>query len=165
MKKFRWKITAVWRRFRAWRRARNPELLELDAFRECLRLERKAKEYPRAVPLLMELMRAYHATGQEDRRQEVMRRLRDMDPLPVPDFMWDDQPPVKVMSVNVAAWCHKIERFVRERGMMSVHIQHVQGILRTSYHNASVVCEALERDGVLGPYDMATGRRRVLKGI
>lgn len=50
MKKLRWRMAKAWRRFQAWRRRRNPELRELDAFRECLRLERKAKEYPRAVP-------------------------------------------------------------------------------------------------------------------
>lgn len=164
MKKLRWRMAKAWRRFQAWRRRRNPELRELDAFRECLRLERKAKEYPRAVPLLMALLRAYRATGQEDRMREVMRRLRDTDPLPVPDFMWDEQPPVKVMRVNVAAWCRRIEAFIRERRLKSVHLQHVQGILRTSCHNASIVCAALERRGVLGPYDGATGRRRVLEG-
>ena len=34
-------------------------------FRKCVRLERKAVEYPRAVPLLTGLINAYRETGQE----------------------------------------------------------------------------------------------------
>jgi hypothetical protein len=68
-----------WRSFKQWRRKRNPELVELDAFRRIVELERKLKEYPTAVPLLTELMHAYKATRQEDKRLDVMRRLRDID--------------------------------------------------------------------------------------
>ncbi|MBR4616630.1 MAG: hypothetical protein IKO55_13560 [Kiritimatiellae bacterium] len=50
----------------------------MEAFRKCGRLERKVRDYPRAVPLLTELMRAYRETGQEARRLDVMRRLRDI---------------------------------------------------------------------------------------
>ena len=44
--------------------------------------------YPRAVPLLTELMNAYRETGQDERRLEVMRRLRDIEPRPVPFREW-----------------------------------------------------------------------------
>ena len=118
-------------------RGRNPELRELDAFRKCVRLERKAKEYPCAVPILEELLRIYQATGQEARRLEVMRRLRDIEPKPVPDFMWDEQPPVKVWRNNVEAWCAKIERLVKERCMESIHLQHIQNVLHVSCGNAT----------------------------
>ena len=121
-------------------------------------------EYPNAVPLLTELMQAYHATGQEERRLDVMRRLRDIEPRPVPDFMWDEQPSVKVWRNNIEAWCAKIERLIEERCMESIHLRHIQNVLHVSCGNATVVCEALQNRGVLGPYDMATGRHRVLIG-
>ncbi len=162
--KLKWLAKMAWRRVRAWWRGRNPELRELDAFRKCVRLERKAVQYPRAVPLLVELMKAYRETGQEARRLEVMRRLRDIEPRPVPDFVWDEQPPVKVWRNNVEAWCAKIERLVKERCMESIHLQHIQNVLHVSYGNATMVCEALQNRGVLGPYDMATGRHRVFIG-
>ena len=164
MKKLKWHVKTACRRVRAWWRGRNPELRELDAFRKCARLERKAIDYPCAVPILEELLRIYQATGQEARRLEVMRRLRDIEPKPVPDFMWDEQPPVKVWRNNVEAWCAKIERLVKERCMESIHLQHIQNVLHVSCGNTTMVCEALQNRGVLGPYDMATGRHRVLIG-
>ena len=63
MKKLKWLIKTACAHARAWRRSKNDELRELDAFRKCVRLERKAVEYPYAVPLLTELMEAYCATG------------------------------------------------------------------------------------------------------
>ena len=86
----------AWREAMAWKRSLFSEQRELDTFRKCVRLERKAIDYPRAVPLLTELMNAYRETGQEARRLDVMRRLRDIEPKPVPDFMWDEQPPFNV---------------------------------------------------------------------
>ncbi len=156
-------IKTAWRTLRAWRRSKNSELRELDAFRKCVRLERKASKYPKAVPLLMELMDAYSVTGQEERRIDVMRRLRDVEPRPVPEFMWDEQPSVKVFHNNIAAWCYKIEKLISEQKMESIHLQHIQGFLRISHGNATVVCDTLVKDGVLGSYDMATGRYPVLK--
>ena len=146
---------------RAWKRSKIREQRELDAFRKCAWLERKAEEYPRAVPLLTELMNAYRETGQDARRLEVMRRLRDIEPKPVPDFLWDEQPPVMVWCNNVEAWCAKIERLVKERCMDSIHLQHIQNVLRVSYDNAKTVCAALVDRGVLESYDMLTGRYAV----
>ena len=156
-------IKTAWRTLRAWRRSKNSELRELDAFRKCVRLERKASKYPKAVPLLMELMDAYSVTGQEERRIDVMRRLRDVEPRPVPEFMWDEQPSGKIVENNIAAWCCKIEKMISEQKMESIHFQHIQGFLRISHHNAVMVCNALIGDSVLGSYDMATGRYPVLK--
>ena len=62
-------------RIRACWRSLLPELRALDAFRKCVRLERKAKEYPRAVPLLTGLINAYRETGQEAGRCEGVRRM------------------------------------------------------------------------------------------
>ena len=71
-----------WERFQAWRRKRNPELVELDAFRETVWIEKKLKDYPNAVPLLTALLSAYKITGEEDKLLDVMRRLRDINPPP-----------------------------------------------------------------------------------
>ena len=161
-KKLVWFVKMTCRKARAWIRSQFSELRELDAFRKCVRLERKAVEYPRAVPLLTELMNAYRETGQDERRLEVMRRLRDIEPRPIPEFMWDEQPPVKIWLNNVEAWCAKIERLIKERCMKAVHPRHVQNFLRISYGNAAMVCDALHNRGILGPYDAATGRHRVL---
>ena len=164
-KKLKWQIKTACARARAWRRSKNDELRELDAFRKCVRLERKAVKYPYAVPLLTELMEAYRATGQEERRIDVMRRLRDIKPRPVPDFIWDKPLSVKVFQNNIEAWCYKIEKLIAERKMESVHFQHIQNFLRISHDNAVVVCDRLVTDGVLGPYDMATGRYPVLNEV
>ena len=163
-KKYKWFAKMAWRRAREWKRSLSCELRELDAFRKCVRLERKAVQYPRAVPLLTELMNACRETGQDERRLEVMRRLRDIEPRPVPEFMWDEQSPVKVWRNNVEAWCAKIERLVKERCMTSIHLRHIENVLHVSCGNATMVCEALQNRGVLGPYDMTTGRHRVLIG-
>ena len=162
-KKLKWLIKTACVRARAWRRSKNDELRELDAFRKCVRLELKVVKYPYAVPLLTELMEAYRATGQEERRTDVMRRLRDIKPRPVPEFMWDEQPSGKVVQNNIAAWCCKIEKLIAEQKMESIHFHHIQGFLRISHDNAVMVCNALIGDGVIGPYDMATGRYPVLK--
>jgi len=163
IKKLVWYAKTVWRRTRAWKRSLFHEQRELDAFRKCFRLERKAVDYPRAVPLLTELMNAYRETGQEARRLEVMRRLRDIEPKPVPEFMWGEQPSVKIWRSNIEAWCEKIERLVIERRMDSIHLRHIQNVLHISYGNAENVCEELKSRGILGPYDVATGRHRVFK--
>jgi hypothetical protein len=92
-----------------------------------------------------------------------MRRLRDIEPRPVPEFMWDEQPSGKVVQNNIAAWCCKIEKLIAEQKMESIHFQHIQGSLRISHDNVVMVCDALIRDSVLGSYDMATGRYPVLK--
>ena len=163
MKKVKCLLKTACNRMRTWKRSKNDELRELDMFRKCLRLERKVAKYPHAVPLLMELMDAYRATGQEERRIDVMRRLRDIEPRPVPEFMWDKQPSGKVVQNNIAAWCCKIEKLIAEQKMKSIHFQHIQGSLRISHDNVVMVCDALIGDSVLGSYDMATGRYPVLK--
>ena len=162
MRKLKWHVKTACRRFRAWWRMRNPELRELDAFRKCVRFERKAEEYPRAVPLLTELMNAYRETRQDARRLEVMQRLRDIEPKPVPDFMWDELPPVHVWRTNIEAWCAKVERLVRERCMDSIHRLHIRNVLHVSYDTTMIVCESLEDRGILGAFDHATGRHLVL---
>ena len=164
-RKLAWYAKTAWRRGVAWRRRHDPELRELDVFRKCRRLEQTLSDYPRAVPLLTELMNAYRETGQGNRMLEVMRRLRDIAPKPVPDFLWDEQPPVKVWRNNIEAWCAKVEWLIKQMRLKVVHIQHVQNVLRISYDNATVVCDMLEDRGILGPYNSATRRRPVLMPV
>jgi len=167
LKRLKWLMRTTWRRVLTWKRSKIREQRELDGFRKCARLERKSMEYPYAVPILEELMRIYQATGQESRRIDIMRRLRDIEPKPVPDFLWDEQPPVKVYDNIVDARCAKIERFVNDRCMDSIHVCHVRNLLHVSMDNAKAVCVALVNRGVLESYDKATGICRVVsvKGI
>lgn len=57
----------AWWRFQKWKRRRNPELVELDAFRELVEIERKLKEYPNAKPLRERANELYKITGQIDK--------------------------------------------------------------------------------------------------
>ena len=57
----------AWWRFKHWKRRRNPELVELDAFRELLEIERRLKDYPNAKPLLERANELYKITGQADK--------------------------------------------------------------------------------------------------
>lgn len=69
-----------WESFKMWRRKRNPELVELDAWRETAYLEDRLREYPRAIPLLERAVRAYEITGQKAKLRDIRRRLREADP-------------------------------------------------------------------------------------
>lgn len=154
VKRLAWQVRAAWGNARAWKRSMFREQWELDAFRKCARLERKMAEHPRALPLLTELMNAYRETGQDARRLEVMRRLRDIEPKPVPDFLWDEQP--KVYGNNIDSWCAKIKDFVTDRCMEVIHFNHIKNLLDVRIDNAKAVCAALVKKGVLEPCDKAT---------
>lgn len=56
-------VVHTWWRFQAWRRSRNPELVELDAFRELVDVERRLQKYPRAEPALEVALKLYGTTG------------------------------------------------------------------------------------------------------
>ena len=161
-KKLRWWLKMAWRNARKWKRSCCREQCELDAFRKCAMLERKLEKYPRAVPLLTELMNAYKATGQEGRRLEIMRRLRDIDgePKPAPDFVWVEQPPVYTDIFE--ARCAKIGALIREQRMESIHLNHVQNVLGVSADMAKSICDALAGRGMLGQHDKPTNRYSVL---
>ena len=60
-------IVRRWWRFKSWRRMRNPELVELDAYRELVEIERKLKKYPNAEPLLSRAIELYKVTGQKEK--------------------------------------------------------------------------------------------------
>ena len=69
-----------WESFNMWRRKRNPELVELDAYRELVGIEKRLQEWPRAKPLLESALRNYEITGQNDKMRDIVRRLREVDP-------------------------------------------------------------------------------------
>ena len=160
-RKLCWRFKMAMRYVRKWKRRCCREQRELDAFRKCAMLERKLEEYPRAVPILTELMNAYKATGQEGRRLEIMRRLRDTDcePKPVPDFVWTEQPPVYTDIFEER--CAKIGALIRDQRMDSIHLYHVQNVLGVSLDMAKSICDALAGRGLLGPHDKATNRYSV----
>ena len=60
-------IVHRWWRFQKWKRRRNPELVELDAFRELIEIERKLKKYPNAKPLRERANELYKITGKIDK--------------------------------------------------------------------------------------------------
>lgn len=60
----------------------NPNRAELETFRQIVRLEAILSAYPYAVPVLQRLTRLYLLTGEEEKRLETMRRLRDEPELP-----------------------------------------------------------------------------------
>jgi hypothetical protein len=73
-------IESRWWRFRQWRRSRNPELVELDAFRELVEVEDRLERYPNAVPLLESALKLYEITGQKKKVKEFQKRLsKDRD--------------------------------------------------------------------------------------
>lgn len=153
VRKFKWFVKTSWQKLRQWKRSKCSEQRELDAFRKCVQLERKLVDYPESVPLLTELMGFYRITGQIERCYDVMRRLRDITPRPVPDFMWDDLPSARLVRINNEAWCARIEQFVKEKQMDSIHLQHVKQLLLGSHCNPETICRVLEERGVFGAFD------------
>ena len=66
----------AWWRFQAWKRRHNPELVELDAFRELVEIERKLKEYPNAMPLKERAVELYKITGQPEKSKSVELKIQ-----------------------------------------------------------------------------------------
>lgn len=134
-----------WWRFQEWRRKRNPELMELDTFRRIVELEDKLKRYPTAVPLLTEAMNAYHATGQEEKRIDVMRRLRDID---LPE-------PAEPESDDAASIDYGIEESLYEkalalvRGGVKAKAAVLNRKLGVGYNDAARICDMLIDRGVV----------------
>jgi hypothetical protein len=93
----------------------------------------------------------------------MMRRLRDIAPRPIPDFMWEEEPPVVVYRNNIEAWCARIEKLIQSKNLSSIHFQHIQNYLRISRAHAQEVCLGLESDGIIGAFDYARSRYQVLR--
>ena len=157
-RKLKWAFGKTLHSLHKWRHSRSADQRELKMYRRAAHLEQKLETYPRAVPILNELMHIHCATHQESRRLETMRRLRDITPQPAPDFIWDDQIPVKVFRNNLEAWCAKVENMLSSRHCDSIHFDHIRNYLAISLDNAKCVCSQLEMHGIIGEYNRINGR-------
>jgi len=69
-----------WEMFQYYRRTKNPELVELDAFRSLIGLERNMEEWPRAIPLMEQALELYDKTHEPVKREAIRKRLEAVDP-------------------------------------------------------------------------------------
>lgn len=136
-------VLHTWWRFQAWRRSRNPELVELDAFRELVDVERRLQKYPRAVPVLEAALKLYETTGQDDKKRDIARRLREASRCPE-----SEESPAVAASPEMEALAARALELVRSGGRASV--SHFQRTLGICYEQAVQVLELLESRGQLG---------------
>ena len=135
----------AWWRFEAWRRSRNPELVELDAFRELVDLERRLAEFPRAIPLLEAALKAYTITEQHGKRREIERRLREVNP---------KSKCLESVKGSAKAVSSEIE-VIAARAIELVHngerdsVSHFQRKLGIGYVQATQVWELLDGRGLI----------------
>ena len=136
-----------WESFKMWRRKRNPELVALDAYRELVFLERKLKEYPRAIPLLEAALRAYEITDQKTKMRDTMRRLREADPHSKCLEAIEKKPKTSV-SPEVEKLATRAMELVRNGERASVgNFQRKLGI---GYNQAAQIWAVLEERGMFG---------------
>lgn len=135
-------VLHTWWRFQAWRRSRNPELVELDAFRELVNVERRLQKYPRAVPVLEAALKLYETTGQDDKKRDIARRLREASRCPE-----SEESPVVAASPEIEALAARALELVRNGGRASVG--NFQRKLEICYEQAVQVYELLERRGLI----------------
>lgn len=138
-------VVHTWWRFQAWRRSRNPELVELDAFRELVDVERRLQKYPRAVPVLEAALKLYETTGQDDKKRDIARRLREATAASrCPE---SEESPTVAVSPEMEALAARALEHVRNGGRASV--SHFQRTLGICYEQAVQVYELLERRGLI----------------
>lgn len=138
-------VVHTWWRFQAWRRSRNPELVELDAFRELVNVERRLQKYPRAVPVLEAALKLYETTGQDDKKRDIARRLREATAASRgPE---SEESLAVAASPEIEALAARALELVRSGGHASV--SHIQRTLGFCYEQAVQVCELLERRGLI----------------
>lgn len=135
---------ASWR-FAAWRRSRNPELVELDAFRELVHLERKLEEFPRAIPLLEAALKAYEITEQEAKKRDIERRLREV--AQNSKCLELVKGSTKVIPPEIEELAARAMELVRNGERVSVsHLQRKFGI---GYSQAAQVMEVFDARGLI----------------
>ena len=140
-------IRCKWESFMRWRRRRNPELVELDAYRELVFLERRLKEYPRAIPLLEAALRDYEITDQKTKMRDIMRRLREVDPHSK-CLEAIERKPTKSASPEIEKLAARAMELVRNGERASV--SHFQRKLGIGYNQAVQVRGLLEERGQIG---------------
>ncbi len=139
-----------WESFKIWRRKRNPELVALDAYRELVFLERKLKEYPRAIPLLEATLRAYEITDQKTKMRDTMRRLREVDPRSkCLDEIEKKQK--KTVSPEIDKLAERAMELVRNGERASV--SNFQRKLGIGYNQAAQIWELFEERGLIRTVD------------
>jgi len=134
-----------WESFKIWRRKRNPELVALDAYRELVFLERKLKEYPRAIPLLEAALRAYEITDQKTKMRDTMRRLREADPQSK-CLVEIGKKQKKTVSPEIDKLAERAMELVRNGERASV--SNFQRKLGIGYNQAAQIWALLEERGI-----------------
>ena len=142
-----------WETFRLWRRNRNPELVELDAFRELVAIERRLKEYPNAVPLLEAAVKNYAITGQEGKKRDVISRLRKVNP--ESSCLKVDVVPRNATTLETEVLVEKSVELVQKGERVSVSL--IQRKFCVCYKQAALVWNILEERGLVG--------RNKMKGV
>ena len=138
-------VVHTWWRFQAWRRSRNPELVELDAFRELVDVERQLQKYPCAVPVLEAALKLYETTGQDDKKRDIARRLSEISP--ASKCLDSEKSPAVTASPEIEALAARALELVRNGGRASV--SNFQRKLEICYEQAVQVYELLERRGLI----------------
>lgn len=139
-------VVHTWWCFQAWRRSRNPELVELDAFRELVNVERRLQKYPHAVPVLEAALKLYETTGQNDKKRDIARRLREATSASKrPE---SEKSPAVAASSEIEALAARALELVQNGGRASV--SNFQRKLEINYEQAVQVLALLESRGQLG---------------
>ena len=157
----------MWK-WQAKRRSRNPELVELDAYRTLKDVDDKLKKWPSAIPLLEAGLKAAKVTGQEDKWYSYAVRLRDYVPPTkneterIPSVTLKDVSSFRerepVPEEMKADYLSSI-KVIRETNRASV--SHFQRKLYWGYNRSASVIDMLESRGVIGAQDGA-GPREIL---
>ena len=135
----------AWWWYSAWRRSRNPELVELDAFRELVDLERRLAEFPRAIPLLEAALKAYEITEQHGKRREIEKRLREV--YPESKCLESVKDSAKTVPPEIEELATRAMELVRHGER--VFVSHLQRNFGIGYVQATQVCELLDERGLL----------------
>ena len=136
-----------WESFKMWRRKRNPELVELDAYRELVGIEKRLQEWPRAKPLLEAALRDYEITGQNDKMRDTMRRLREADPQSK-CLVEIGKKQKKTVSPEIDKLAERAMELVRNGERASV--SNFQRKLGIGYNQAAQIWALLEERGIIG---------------
>ena len=139
-------IRCKWELFKHWRRKRNPELVELDAYRELVGIEKRLQEWPRAKPLLEAALRDYEITEQKDKIRDIVRRLREVDPQ-AKCLEEMEKKQMKTVSPEIDKLAERAMELVRNGERASV--SNFQRKLGISYNQAAQIWALLEDRGII----------------
>ena len=118
------------------KRKRNPELVELDAFRDIVEKEKILEKYPNAIPVITKLMEDYEITGQKE-KAEVLRKRLDAKGVPSPLPADTPKPTIAVDEALYEKALALVRSGTRARPAM------LQRGLCIGYTTAEDICQAL----------------------